>query len=82
MIAFQSGIPLPPPAKPGAKPGTKPKARIHWNKFLVGWSFFLEGCDTQQAHRQINGGRLRGYKFAVRATVEDGVPGARVWRVE
>lgn len=77
MIQFETGIPIPPPRKAGAKPGSKPGPRITWSKMEIGHSFFLPDVNSYQAHRLINGGRLRGYKFAVRA--QDG--GSRVWRV-
>jgi len=78
MIQFETGIPIPPPGKPGAKRGARPKPKFLWSRMDLGASFFLPDVTTQEAHRMINGGRLRGYKFAVRAV--DG--GARVWRVE
>lgn len=55
--------------------------RIHWRKFKRGTSFFIpclrleEGKDTIRAVT-----RRLGFKVVMKAVIENGIKGLRVWR--
>lgn len=75
MLKIDKGIPIPRHSK-----GPKPK--YPFAQMSIGDSFFAaEGKSTISASSCQNAKR-HGGKFTMRATVEDGVPGYRVWRIE
>lgn len=75
MLKIDKGIPIPRHSK-----GPKPK--YPFAQMSIGDSFFAaESKSTLSAASYQRAKRLGG-KFTMRATVEDGVPGYRVWRIE
>ena len=75
MIKIDKGIPIPAHNK-----GPKPK--YPFAQMSIGDSFFAaESKNTLSAASYQRAKRL-GAKYTMRATVEDGVTGYRVWRIE
>jgi hypothetical protein len=74
---FDHDIPLPRKKSDGRKIGKHPVDRMK-----VGDSLFFPEAPPGVSARFYELGRRRpGWKFATRSVVEDGVAGARVWRI-
>ena len=56
--------------------------RVNWEKFRVGYSFFVPCIDVAKAREEIARvtKRLR-IEIVTKVVVEDGVKGLRVWRL-
>lgn len=75
MLKIDKGIPIPAPKK-GAKP------KYPFAQMSIGDSFFAAESQNTLNSSSCQHAKRRGWKFTMRATVEDGVTGYRVWRIE
>jgi len=70
VTEIESGIPVPG--------GNKP-VRWQMDKLRVGQSIWVAKLNERTA--ACNAARRQGVKYVARASVKDGVPGHRIWRV-
>ena len=75
MIKIDKGIPIPAHNK-----GPKPK--YPFAQMSIGDSFFAAESRHALSAASYQRAKRHGGKFSLRATVEDGVTGYRVWRIE
>ena len=75
MIKIDKGIPIP-------APNNGPKPRYPFAQMSVGDSFFAAKSRNTILASAWRHTKIHGGKFTMRATVEDGVTGCRVWRIE
>jgi hypothetical protein len=75
MIKIDKGIPIPRHRK-----GPKPK--YPFAQMSIGDSFFAAASANTLSSSSYQHTTRIGGKFSMRATVEDGVTGYRVWRIE
>lgn len=75
MIKIDKGIPIP-------APNNGPKPRYPFAQMSVGDSFFAAKSRNTILASALRHANIHGGKFSTRATVEDGVAGYRVWRIE
>jgi hypothetical protein len=55
---------------------------VDWTKFKVGWSFFVPCLYADQGKEEVRRVcRRLGYRIAVKAVIEKGVRGLRIWRL-
>jgi hypothetical protein len=73
MIKIDKGIPV-----PDSKAG--PFAKYPFASMEIGDSFFSENISSVGVAASFNG-KKQGKKFICRRVTEDGISGARVWRV-
>jgi len=76
---IQSNIPIPSPDR-----GRKRK--YPFPDMAIGDSFFLPNCNTARMRSTVHNSatsfaKKTGKKFTTRTTVEDSVPGLRIWRI-
>ena len=77
MYTIDKNVPAPAVANLGAP------AKYPWRAMDVGDSFFVpEKTASYMTSAALNAGRTLGRKYTVRTVTENGVKGARVWRVE
>ena len=75
MIKIDKGIPIPANNK-----GPEPK--YPFAQMSIGDSFFAAESRHALSAASYQRAKRHGAKFTMRATVEDGVTGYRVWRIE
>jgi hypothetical protein len=73
MIKIDKGIPIPPRGKGPKYP---------FAQMSIGDSFFVAESKNTLSSSSCQHAKRLGGKFSMRATVEDGVTGYRVWRIE
>ena len=77
MIKIDKDIPI------AAHPPKTKVSKYPWPDMEVGDSFFLPGIKTADFSGAAHSAGLRtGKKFSLRSVTEDGVEGARCWRVK
>jgi len=55
--------------------------QINWRKFKKGTSFFVPCLKLQESKTTVLAVTKRlGFKVAIKAVIEDGIKGLRVWR--
>ena len=77
MFKIDKDVPIP---KKRGGPGAQPK--YPWHQMEVGDSFFAAAPLKAVLNAAGNWAHRHGVKFSGRAVTEDGVKGARVWRIE
>ena len=56
---------------------------VNWEKFGVGYSFFIPCLDPDEAEKQVKRTAKRlGFTIKTKVTIEENVKGLRVWRVK
>lgn len=56
---------------------------VNWEKFGVGYSFFIPCLDPEEARKQVKRTAKRlGFAIKTKVTIEENVKGLRVWRVK
>lgn len=56
---------------------------INWEKFGVGYSFFIPCLDPEEARKQVKRTAKRlGFTVKTKVTIEENVKGLRVWRMK
>ena len=75
MFDVDDNVPMPTKGAPGWK-------KYPFAEMEVGHSFFAPLPSTMLSNASINWGKAHGRRFSVRKVTENGVQGARVWRVE
>jgi hypothetical protein len=74
VIQIDRGVPLPPSQQIF-------KRKYPFSTMAVGDSFFVPGMVRQRMAGPIRYASCECRKFTTRRTVENGIPGLRVWRI-
>lgn len=76
-ITIQSGVPIPPPQRTRRR-----KYRYPFQDMQPGDSIFVPGARAAHLHQTARRNTAgTGWRFTTRAVAENGVAGARCWRV-